>query len=187
MQRIFGAGLLATSLTAFAAGPPAPADISSAGEEPGASSHGLLAELESFIRQQGVDASRLGADTMVRLMIDWFRFAPRDSVAAVSAADADALVYRYGGWSEGCATAFKLSLLRRVTGRNTIGADPEQFAGITVMFEPSAQAELMPFTTVSSDWKSIEDFLQAVEKSPAFKQLALATPMAVLVESGGVR
>ena len=185
MQRIFGAGLLATSLTAFAAGPPAPADISSAGEKPGASSHGLLAELESFMRQQGVDASRLGADTMVRLMIDWFRFAPRDSVAAAS--PADALVYRYGGWSEGCATAFKLSLLRRVTGRNAIGADPEQFAGITVMFEPSAQAELMPFTTVSSDWKSIEDFLEAIENSPAYKQLAVATPMAVLVESGGVR
>ena len=99
----------------------------------------------------------------------------------------DALVYRYGGWSEGCATAFKLSLLRRVTGHNAIGADPDRFAGITLMFEPSGHADLMPFTAVSSDWKSIEAFQEAIENSPAFKELAVATPMAVLVESGGVR
>ena len=35
--------------------------------------------------------------------------------------------------------------------------------------------------------KAIEAFLEAIESSPAFKQLAVATPMAVLVESGGVR
>jgi hypothetical protein len=45
----------------------------------------------------------------------------------------------------------------------------------------------MPFIAVSSDWKSIEAFQQAIESSPAFKELAVATPMAVLVESGGVR
>ena len=63
----------------------------------------------------------------------------------------------------------------------------KQFAGITLMFEPSRQAELIPFTTASSDWKSIEAFMEAIESSPAFKELAIATPMAVLVESGGVR
>ena len=186
MKRFFGVCLLITSLSALAAEPPLPADFDGAGEKPVVTSHGLLGELQSFMHQQGVDADRLSADTMVRLMIDWFRFAPPvDPVAGASSADA--LVYRYGGWSEGCATAFKLSLLRRVTERDTMDADPDRFAGITLMFEPSANAELMPFTAVSSDWKSIEAFLGAIENSPAFKQLAVATPMAVLVESGGVR
>lgn len=186
MKRFAGACLLITSLSAFAAEPPLPADFNGAGEKPVATSHALLAKLETFMRQQGVDAGGLSADTMVRLMIDWFRFAPPvDPVA--DASSADALVYRYGGWSEGCATAFKLSLLRRVTGRNTGGGDPDRFAGITLMFEPSGHADLAPFTAVSSDWKSLEAFLEAIESSPAFKELAVARPMAVLVESGGVR
>lgn len=185
MMRFAGVCLLLTSLSAFAAEPLVPADFNDAEEKPVATSHALLARLESFMQQQGVDAGRLGADTMVRLMIDWYRFAPVES--AEGASPADALVYRYGGWSEGCATAFKLSVLRRVTERNTHGADPDRFAGITLMFEPSGHADLVPFTTVSSDWKSIEAFLEAIESSTAFKELAVATPMAVLVETGGVR
>lgn len=187
MKRFAGACLLITSLSAFAADPPVPADFNGAGEKPVAASHVLLVKLESFMHRQGVDAGRLSADTMVRLMIDWFRFVPIDSVEGTSSADADSLVYRYGGWSEGCATAFKLSLLRRVTEHNASGGDPERSAGITLMFEPSGHADLVPFTAVSSDWKSIEAFLEAIESSPAFKELADATPMAVLVESGGVR
>ena len=185
MRRLAGVCLLSAWLSAFAAEPPVPADIHGGGENPVATSHGLLAELQSFMRQQGVDVSGLSAEAMVGLMIDWFRFAPGDALARGSSADA--LVYRYGGWSEGCATAFKLSLLRRVTRPDSIGAQPEQFAGITLMFEPSGHAELMPFTTASSDWKSIEAFVDAIESSPAFRQLAAVTPMAVLVESGGVR
>ena len=185
MKRFFSVCLFITSLSAFAVGPPVPADFDGAGEKPVATSHALLAKLESFMRQQGVDTGRLGADTMVRLMIDWFRFAAVES--AQGASPADALVYRYGGWSEGCATAFKLSLLRRVRERNTIEGATDLLAGITLMFEPSGQAELMPFTTASSDWKSIEAFLEAIENSPAFRQLAVATPMAVLVETGAVR
>ena len=185
MKRLAGLCLLVASQSALAAELPPPADLQGTGGKLVANSHGLLGELQNFMRQQGVDADRLSADAMVRVMIDWYRFAPIGP-AAGSPAD-DALVYRYGGWSEGCATAFKLSLLRRVTERNTMEADPDRFAGITLMFEPSAQAELMPFTTASSDWKSIDAFLGAIESSPAFKQLAVATPMAVLVESGGVR
>ena len=149
------------------------------------SEHARAQVNQVFMREKGVEAQGLSAEGMVRLIIDWYRFSPGDAVPSESSSDA--LVYRYGGWSEGCATAFKLSLLRRVTGRNPIGADPDRFAGITLMFEPSAQADLMPFTTASSDWKSIEAFLEAIESSPAFRQLAVATPMAVLVESGGVR
>ena len=185
MKRFAGACLLFAWLSAFAAEPPVPADINGAEGKPAATSHVLLAELESFMRERGVDSGHLSADTMVRLMIDWFRFAPRNSVA--SGSSTDALVYRYGGWSEGCATAFKLSLLRRASGRNAIDGATDVLAGITLMFEPSGHADLMPFTAVSSDWKSIEAFQQAIESSPAFKELAVATPMAVLVESGGVR
>jgi hypothetical protein len=187
MKRFAGACLLVSSLSALAAEPPVPAEFDGAGGKPVATSHALLAKLETFMHQQGVGAGALNADATVRLMIDWFRFAPIDSVAIASSADADVLVYRYGGWSEGCATAFKVSLLRRVTGRNTIDADPDRFAGITLMFEPSGHADLAPFTAVSSEWKSIEAFQEAIESSPAFKELAVATPMAVLVESGGVR
>lgn len=186
MKHLAGACLLLTSLSAFAVEPAAPADFTDAGEKPVATSHALLANLQSFMRQQGVDTEHLSADAMVRLMIDWFRFVPIDSVAGAPV-DADALVYRYGGWSEGCATAFKLSLLRRVTERNTIGADPDRLAGITLMFDPGGHADLMPFTAVSSDWKSMEAFLQAIENSPAFKQLAAVTPMAVVIENGSVR
>jgi len=185
MKWLAGACLLIASLSAFAAGPAQSADSKGAEEIPVAASHALLAELQSFMRQQGVEAGGLNAETMIGLMIDWFRFAPADPVGG--AATGDALVYRYGGWSEGCATAFKLSLLRRVTEPNAIGADPDQFAGITLMFDPGGHADLMPFTAVATDRKSLEDFLQAIRSSPAFKEFAVMTPMAVLVESGGVR
>ena len=167
------------------AGEPLTADSDSALDTPAAASHGLIADLQRFVREQGIDANQLSADAMVRLMIDWYRFKPVQGLEAASGGDA--LVYRYGGWSEGCATAFKLSLLRRVTGHDAAGAQTERFAGITLMFKPSAQAELLPFTAISADSTSLETFLQAIEKSPAFRQLAGTTPMAVLIESGGVR
>jgi hypothetical protein len=145
------------------------------------SSHGLMAQLQDFLRQRNVDVNQLGADEMVRVMIDWYRFMP------VRKAEGDALLYRYAGWSEGCATAFKLSLLRRVTQRDATGASTERLAGITMMFDPSGKGELLPFTAVSSDSKSIEAFLQTVEGSPGFKELAGTTPMGVLIEGGGLR
>jgi hypothetical protein len=164
----------------------AAADRNGGDRKPVVSSHGLMAELQGFLRQQGVDANRLSADAMVRVMVDWYRFTS-ESKAEGAAAIGDALVYRYGGWSEGCATAFKLSLLRRVTEHHANEADTERFAGITLMFEPSGQAELMPFSVVSSDTRSIEAFLQTIESSPAFRELAGATPMGVLIEGGGLR
>jgi hypothetical protein len=148
-------------------------------------SHGLLMQLQGYMREQGVDANDLTADTAARLMIDWFRFAPIDRTGNASATDS--LVFRYGGWSEGCATAFKLSLLRRVTDKTAGDGKSDFLAGITLMFEPSGQMELLPFTTTSSDWKSIDSFLQAVESSPAFRELGGAKPMAAMVESGAMR
>ena len=199
--------LLMASLSAFAGDPSAPEPIGPASDQESAgrtdeaadssarpivlagtpvlTSYGLLAQLQGYLRQRDVDANSLTADAMVTLMIDWFRFAPIDPVGG--APSADALVYQYGGWSEGCATAFKLSLLRRVAGRGAIDNTGEALAGITLMFEPSGQGELLPFTTASSDWKSIDAFLDAIESSPAFVRLGATTPMAVVLESGGLR
>ncbi|HKB82287.1 MAG TPA: hypothetical protein VKD04_03660 [Burkholderiales bacterium] len=185
MKPLIALCLLVVSLYAFAEDPKGSADFIAAGENQIATSHGLLAELESFMRQQGVEATQLSADAMVRLMIDWYRFAADGKAGGTLSGDA--LVYRYGGWSEGCATAFKLSLLRRVTEHDITGVDTDRFAGITLMFEPSGHADLMPFTTVSSDRKSIGIFLQAIESSPAYKELSVTTPMTVLLESGGLR
>jgi hypothetical protein len=147
-------------------------------------SRGLLANLEGFLQQRNIDPNRLTAEAMVDLMIDWYRFAPMGPPG--SAADADTLVYRYGGWSEGCATGFKFSLLRQVGERGT-GGDADRIAGITLMFEPSGRAELAPFAAVSSESKSIERFLEIIQSSPAFRQLGTAKPMAVMLESGGLR
>jgi hypothetical protein len=195
VKRLLHAGLLAASVSAFADGASLPARAGDSADTPAQpivlaatrvlTSHGLLAQLQGYMRQRGVDANDLGADEMVRLMIDWFRFAPVDAVGG--AASSDTLVFRYGGWSEGCATAFKLSLLRQVTDKNASEGASELLAGITLMFEPSSQAELLPFSTASSDWRSIDAFLQAVESSPAFRVLAGAKPMSVMVENGGLR
>lgn len=140
----------------------------------------LLTALDGYLRQRKVNLDSLTADQMVAVMIDWYRFAAADPGGG-NAAD-DTLIYRYGGWSEGCATAFKLSLLRRAGD-----GGPDRIAGITLMFEPSSRSEIAPFSTASSDWKSIEAFLEAIQGSPAFRQFGSAKPMGVMIERGGLR
>ncbi len=140
----------------------------------------LLAALDGFLRQRKVNLDTLTADQMVAVMIDWYRFSAVNPGGS-NAAD-DTLIYRYGGWSEGCATAFKVSLLRRAGE-----GGPDRVAGITLMFEPSSRSEIAPFTTASSEWKSIEAFLDAVQGSPAFRQFGAAKPMGVMIERGGLR
>ena len=68
-----------------------------------------------------------------------------------------------------------------------IDGTTELLAGITLMFEPSLYDTLAPFRTVSTDWKSIDAFLHAIEGYEAFRLLTPATPMSVLLESGGLR
>lgn len=115
---------------------------------------------------------------MVDVMLDWYRWVP------MGAQGEDQLVFRYGGWSEGCATAFKLSLLRRVASNSE---SRERLAGITMMFEPSGQQELAPFDVQSGNTASLEAFVATIKGSPAYRRLEKATPMAVMVEAGGVR
>jgi hypothetical protein len=137
-----------------------------------------LAALQSYLRKRGLDPNSLTVADTVDVMLDWYRLAPMGGPSE------DQLVFRYGGWSEGCATAFKLSLLRRVAP----GADgAERLAGITVMFEPSGQGELAQFAAQSGETASLEAFVAVIKNSPAYKKLGNATPMAVMVEAGGVR
>lgn len=168
MKRLLAAILLFASLPVAAA------------ETLALSSHGLLAQLQAFMQARNVEANELTPDELVRLMIDWYRFAPTGETAPAN----DALVFRYGGWSEGCATAFNLSVLRQVKAPD---GEADLVAGITMMFEPSGAAELEPYSSTTADGKSTEAFLQAVEQSPAFKLLADAKPMSVVLESGAFR
>lgn len=184
MSQPFAVCLLVISLSAFAAAP-AWADESELASESGLpvlGSHGLLSQLEKFLHQRELDTTSLNVDSMVGVMIDWARFEPATGIAGT-----DALIYQYGGWSEGCATGFKFSLLRKVSLPESADGSFAQTAGITLIFEPSANADLAPFKLISSDLKSIEDFMAAIEGSPAFKKLASTTPMSVVVESGGMR
>lgn len=138
----------------------------------------LLAELESFLRQRRIATEDLTVDQMVAVMIDWYRFSSAHAAGDVAN---DTLQYRYGGWSEGCATGFKLSLLRRA------GEGSDRVAGITLLFEPSSKSDIAAFSTSSADWPSIDRFLEAVQGSPAFRQFASAKPMGVMLERGGLR
>lgn len=144
--------------------------------------YALLGALQRYLEQRAIVLDALGANQAVGLMLDWFRLGP---IEAQPAAD-DTLVLRYGGWSEGCATGFKLSLLRRVAERGASG-DTEWYAGITLMFEPSSRAEIVPFSTTSADWDSLDAFARAVRRSPGYQAIAENKPMGALLESGGVR
>ncbi|MFO1320080.1 MAG: hypothetical protein U1F52_10725 [Burkholderiales bacterium] len=145
----------------------------------------LLTALQNFLGQRKVDPETLTAEPMVLAMLDWFRFVSIEGVERGS--PADVLIYRYAGWSEGCATGFKLSLLRRVTERTASGETTEWFAGITLLFDPARYAATEGFSTVSTDWPSLEAFLHAIESSPAYRMSRTSTPMSVVVESGGMR
>ena len=140
----------------------------------------LLGKLQAYLDSRQIEPSDLTAEQLVALMLDWYRLARSDSATPAT----DTLVFRYGGWSEGCAAAFNFSVLRRV--KAPIG-DADQVAGITMMFEPSRGADLKPYASTTAEWKSSDDFRQAVEQSLAFKLLANTRPMAVVLESGAFR
>ena len=103
-------------------------------------SFSLLAALQAYLQKQSVALDTLGPAAIVKVMVAWFREVPIIDAGL----SADALVYRYGGWSEGCATGFKLSVMRRVTERAAAGGETEWIAGITMLFEPSRFARAAP-------------------------------------------
>jgi hypothetical protein len=147
-------------------------------------SYSMLAALQAFVTRRNVDVAALDVRAMVDEMLAWYVALPPGQL--VPDAVSDVLVYRYGGWSEGCATGFKVSLLRRVRVRNEDG-ETDWVAGITLMFEPGGRADLARFSTVSPDWPSLDAFRKAIESSPAFRSVANAVPMAAALESGGLR
>jgi hypothetical protein len=139
----------------------------------------LLSSLQTFFNQRSVAVEGLSADSMVKLIVDWFRLIPIDGV--VHASPADALVFRYGGWSEGCVTGFKFGLLRRITAADE--SKTEWLVGISMLFEPSRYSGVEPVTTISTDWPSLEAFVTAIESSVGFKLSNTLTPMAISVDS----
>ncbi len=139
----------------------------------------LLSSLQAFLNRRGVNVEGLTADAMIPLMVDWFRLVPIEHRAA------DTLLFRYGGWSEGCVTGFKFGLLRRVTAVDESQTD--WLAGITLIFEPSRYAGIEPLNTLSTDWQTLEAFVRAIESSPGFRLSTSVTPLAVMVESHGLR
>ena len=146
-------------------------------------SYTLLGALQQFLERRSIAVDELTADPAVALMLDWFQQGPVDAEPVAG----DALVFRYGGWSEGCVTGFKLSLLRRVAEKRADGGETEWFAGITLMYEPSSRAEIVPFSTISLDWGSLDEFARAARRSPGFKAVAADKPMGAMLESGGIR
>lgn len=144
----------------------------------------LLNDLQSFLAARGVEASALEVEALGPVMVDWFRFRRADPLTPEALRDV--LVFRSGGWSEGCATGFKLSLLRRVSTREA-GTETDWYAGITLLYDPARFSDLSPFATESTDWPSLGEFLGAVEGSAAHRRARGRAPMAVVVEGGGLR
>jgi hypothetical protein len=149
-----------------------------------ADSFTLLGALQRFLEQRGAAVEALTVEPAIVLMLDWFRLIPSDRF--LPAASADVLVYRYGGWSEGCATAYNFSLLRRVTEASAPG-EIAWFAGITLMFEPSSRTDLEPYQAISSRSASLDAFVATIEASPGYRALLRERPMGVVLESGGLR
>ena len=180
LKPIVLAGVLLASLPAAAAEQPSAEQPAATGAT-GLPAGSPFAALEAHLRQRHIEVASLSVGQALDVMVNWYRLTPSASGAAST--PRDTLVYRYGGWSEGCATGFKLSFLRRIAD----DGGPEQFAGITLMFEPAGGADLAPFGTALSDWPSLEAFMAAVEGSPAFKRFGGGTPMSVGMERGGLR
>jgi len=143
----------------------------------------LLSSLERFLRERDATLDGLTVDPMLALVFDWYR---QVGIEMEAPALADVLVYRYGGWSEGCATGYRFSLMRRVT---PAGADAATSfnAGITLMFDPGKLGHIQGWSTASSEYKSLDAFLEAIESSPAYKALSDANPMGAMLEMGALR
>ncbi|MBI1394628.1 MAG: hypothetical protein GC151_01515 [Betaproteobacteria bacterium] len=148
-------------------------------------SYTLLASLQRFLHERGIDVDKLSIRDAALAMIDWQRLVPVDDLQ--KPVKSDVLLYRYGGWSEGCATGYKVSVMRRVTQAADGGGQTDWYAGITFMFEPSRFSSLPDFGTEASDWPSTDAFLHAIESSAAYRLAATERPMGVSVETGGLR
>ncbi len=146
--------------------------------------YALLSSLEQYLLERQVPVEGLTADPMIMLVFDWYRRVKADRLG--QPVQADVLVYRYGGWSEGCATGYRFSLMRRVTPAQGDGATSFN-AGVTLMFDPGNLGHLHSFSAASSDYETLDAFLEAIESSPAYRALATATPMGAMLEMGALR
>ncbi len=146
--------------------------------------YALLGALQQFVERRQAQVAALDLRGMLDHMLAWYEALPPGGL--LPEALSDELVFRYGSWSEGCATGFKVSLLRRLRVRAESG-ETDWLAGISLLYEPAGRANLARLSIVSPDWPSLMAFRNAVESSPAYRQLAEALPMAAALEGGGLR
>jgi hypothetical protein len=139
----------------------------------------LQSSLQSFLLQRGVAVRELSLHPATELMIDWFRLVAIDGIP--HQAPEDTLVFRYGGWSEGCATGFKIRTQRRIALPEG-SAQATATVGIALLFASDRFGNLEPLATSTSDWRSLEAFVAAIESSPGFLRLAAEKPSEVLLE-----
>lgn len=144
----------------------------------------LLSSLQSYVDKRKISVDQLSPEEMIRTMVDWYR-TERVALAAADSSQ-DTLIYRYGGWSEGCATGFKLSLLRRIRTRDDNG-QADWMAGMTMMFDPSRFSAVVPFSTQASDWQTLDAFVRAIESSAGYRAVKQDSPVGALLEVGGLR
>ena len=136
----------------------------------------LTASLNNFLQQRAVVTARLSSHPMLELMADWYRFTPFDGVS--HGPPADTLMFRYGGWSEGCATGFKIGLQRRIT---PLDAPRVMEAGITMLFGWERYSGVEPFSVGLEQAGSLEAFVKAVEASRGFLISASDAPTDISV------
>ena len=168
------------SLPAPSEGRAQPVQVAAADDTASFGGSTLLPTLERYLRARRVELDALTPDQMVDLMVEWTLSAAGETG---DKAATDTLEFRYGGWSEGCATGFRMGMLRR-TGTGTASPDA---AGITLMFEPSSGGDLAPFSTTIADWPTVAAFVDAIRTSPAYRRFSTAKPMSAMVERGGLR
>ncbi len=151
-------------------------------------SYSLLDALQGYLARRGLDPTSLNLEMALVVMVDWYRLVPQGALGGVAPPGrSDHLLFRYGAWSEGCATGFNVSILRRVRQANIGSGHTNWLAGLTLIFEPSAYRHLDVFSLLSSERDSLEAFLDAVENAPGYRACARVTPMTVAVENGALR
>lgn len=139
----------------------------------------LQSSLQTFLAQRSVSVRELTVHPATELMVDWFRLVPIEGIP--HRAPEDTLVFRYGGWSEGCATGFKIRTQRRIALPDG-AVQSSAVVGIALLFATDRFGDLDPLATSTSDWRSLEAFVAAIESSAGFLRLAAERPSDVLLE-----
>ena len=151
----------------------------------------MLNALQAFLEKRSVDVNTVRADDMVTLMhgllIKSFQRLLGKLAGAVARQNVEQA--QWTGQENGinALEQRRVALLPLGQRQDVAVAHVEWLSGITLMFEPAGYAHLKSMSIASSESASIESFMRTVQQSPAYQACVYVTPVAVLVESGGVR